>query len=173
MHINSWAISMIGAGALVTVAALWQPWRADAASLNRPRPTVTSPTPSLQVVTWHQAKVQAPSLIRQPTWLPPGTSAPALLRDPVHGQLTVTYTGPNNAWTIQIAENAGPTTIANPNETAGVIAGVPVTLSQWTASSGAQMSDVFFRLNGNGYDVLGINTPQAALKHVAAGLIRP
>lgn len=75
------------------------------------------------------------------------------------GPLMVTCTGPDDSWTI------------HPTATAGVIAGAPASLSRATASSGTPMTDVFMRMNGNRYDVLGINTQHAIVEHVPAGLL--
>lgn len=51
------------------------------------------------------------------------------------------------------------------------MAGPPVTISQWTAHSGAHLVNVELTLGGNTYDVMGINCPLATAEQVAASLI--
>jgi hypothetical protein len=171
MRIHSWVMSMAGVVALAMLLSLWHPWTAEAASLNHPAPATATQAPSLSVITWQQATLHAPPLARVPSWLPSGVSTSQLVRDPVHGLLIATYTGPDHAWTIQIQENPGPTTASNPDQRSGTISGHPVTLSQWQSTSGAKITNVFFTLNGNGYDVLGINVPMAIVEKVTSGLI--
>lgn len=171
MRIISWAAGAAGAAVLGMAFTLWHPWVADAASLDHPPSVVAARVSSPTAITWQQARAEAPALVRAPTWLPTGIRQVRLMRDPARGVVIATYTGPQQAWTILIQEIPGPTAVSNPNESSSTLAGHPVTLSQWQASSGAQLHDVFFRLNGNGYDVLGINAPLTVVEHVAASLI--
>ncbi len=171
MRVKSWIAGAASAAVLGLGFSLWHPWVAGAASLNRPQSVEAALAPSPETVTWQQARIDAPTLVRAPTWLPAGISQSQLVRDPSHGVVVATYTGPKQAWTILVQEIPGPTAVSNPNEVPGTLAGHPVTLAQWQASSGAQLHDVFFQLNGNGYDVLGINVPLPVVEHVATSVI--
>lgn len=118
------------------------------------------------------AHADAPTLVRKLGWLPSGVTRHQWYREP-HGVFSAFYTGLHGAWTIMVQANKGMVAGASPNHTPGTLAGIGAVLAQWPVNSGARLTNVSFRLNGNTYDVNGINAPLTVAEHVAASLIRP
>ncbi len=172
MQVRSWVIGVLGAAAIGLLIGGWHPWNVKAASSHRAATIRIAQALNPTLTTWSQAHADAPTLVRKPGWVPSGITQQHLYREP-HGVFSAFYTGSHGAWTIMIQENEGAVTISSPNQTPGTLAGIPVLLSEWQANSGAHLSNVSFRLNGNTYDVNGINTPLAVAEHVAASLISP
>jgi hypothetical protein len=174
MRIYTWILGLIGSAALAVGLGAWHPWFVHAAQATRVQATATGPAVNPDAITWAQATRVAPGLARQPRWLPPGISQSQLIRDPAHGVLLANYTG--GRWTLQIQEFPGPTRVSNPNEVPSVLAGRPVMVASWQTPNpytgvSTHLNDVAFELNGNSYDVLGINVPLATVEHVAVSLL--
>ena len=127
-------------------------------------------------ITWAQARATFPTMVRRPGWLPPGVAHSSLWYDG-HGAVDAYWMGPQYQWTLDVTEYPGTDYYLNvsaPHQIHGTIGGIPAVLADWYATpGGAYITNIAFGLDGDTYDVNGINISLAVAKHVAVSLIQP
>ncbi len=175
---RGWALgvlALVAAGALVGGGPPGTGSRVTAGGAAKP-PVVklsavgNSPVP----ITWAQARAAFPRMARWPGWLPPGV-AHSSVWDDRNGAIDAYWMGPHYKWTLDVTEYPGTELdIVAPHQTSGTVGGTPALIADWYATpGGAYITNIAFALDGNTYDVNGINLSLAVAEHVAVSLIHP
>lgn len=173
---HGWAVGVLGLAAVGVVVGAWHPWHvvrvASAPAAAKPPALKTSAAGSGPVaITWTEAQAKFPTLARVPSWLPAGVAHRSLTYGG-HGNLDASYAGPQYQWTVMISEDTGSVVTVAPNQVHGTVGGVPALIAKWDASpGGAHLTNVAFQLDGDSYDVNGINVHLSVVEHVAVSLI--
>jgi hypothetical protein len=129
-----------------------------------------SPVP----ITWAQGRATFPSRARIPGWLPPGVAHRSLYYDG-DDTLDAYWMGPQYKWSLDVTEYPGTELdVVAPNQTSGTVGGIRALIATWYSTpGGAYLTNIAFALDGNTYDVNGINLSLAVTMHVAISLIHP
>jgi len=174
-----WALGvlvLVAAGALVSGGHPGTGSRVTAGTVAAKPPVIkvsavgNSPVP----ITWAQARATFPTMTREPGWLPPGVAHHSLYYDG-HDTVDAYWMGPQYKWTLDVTEYTGTQIdIVSPNQTSGTVGGIPALIADWYATpGGAYITNIAFALDGNTYNVNGINLSLAVAEHVAVSLIHP
>ncbi len=178
---RGWALGALVLVAAGFIAGGWHPWRVSGlasghATAKPPAIKVSAAGHSPVPITWAKAQAEFPTLARVPGWLPAGVTHSSLWYDG-HGAVDAYWMGPQYKWTLDVTEYPGTNYYLNvsaPHQTQGTIGGIPAMLAEWHATpGGANLTNIAFALDGNTYDVNGINISLAAAEHVAVSLIHP
>ncbi len=174
-----WALGVLGLAAAGVVAGGWHPWQishvaSGPATAKHPAIKVSAVGNSPVPITWAEAQAKFPTLARVPGWLPPGVAHSSLWYDG-HGAVDAYWMGPQYKWTLDVTEVAGTDyyhNVSAPHQTRGTIGGTPAMIAEWYATpGGAYITNIAFGLDGNTYDVNGINISLTVAEHVAVSLI--
>ncbi len=176
---RGWALGALGVVAAGVIAVGWHPWRVSGvasahAPAKPPAIKVSAAGHSPVPITWAQARATFPTMVRRPGWLPPGVAHRSLWYDG-HDTVDAYWMGPKYKWTLDVTEYPGTQLdIVTPHPTHGTVGGTPALIAHWHATpGGALITNIAFALDGNTYDVNGINISLAVAEHVAVSLIHP